>query len=169
MLPAVLVLAGGLGLVSDSTVGFIDTPAGVQRVYTRGVPHTDRQGRRRLAYDPATSFLPLVIYNPQLDCGPHSHAAADELGQQCLPQGTDASVYTKANFTATLPYHGEALDTAVSGFARHNLQVIVQGFPDNATLRRYSDHPAILGWYLFEEPTGTQCDGTAPSPCPRIA
>ncbi len=35
----------------------------VQTMYRGGVPHTDRQGRFLLRYDPARSFFPIGIYH----------------------------------------------------------------------------------------------------------
>ena len=39
---------------------FVPLPGAVQRVYTRGVPHTDRHGRRMMAYSPRPVLHPGV-------------------------------------------------------------------------------------------------------------
>eukprot|EP01051_Picozoa_sp_SAG22_P001497 SAG22_NODE_60_length_23423_cov_8.445250_1_plen_199_part_00 len=48
-------------------VAYISSPAAVQTVYqTKPVPHTDRNGRPLSEFDADRSFLPLVLYDPQV-------------------------------------------------------------------------------------------------------
>ena len=42
-------------------------PTAVQALYRDGVPHTDRQGRIIMQYEPARSFFPIGIYGPDGD------------------------------------------------------------------------------------------------------
>jgi hypothetical protein len=135
-------------------------PAAVQHVYTNvGVPHTDRSGRIRMRYDPAQSFLPLTIYDPQLDCNISFGQVNDRfdhsrlLGQKCLPIGYNASIYSQANFTAALPYPAFTLGSYIESFGQHGLQVIRE-HPTMNEVAKYANHPNLLGWYLEEEPTG---------------
>jgi hypothetical protein len=136
-------------------------PGAVQRVYTGGVPHTDKNGRILMAFDHAKSFLPLVIYDPQLDCTVQPKGTgmkpASRLGQGCLPTGYDASLYTKANFTAGLPYPAYGVPGYADAFAKHGLQAIRE-HPTMGEVTAFKDHPAMLGWYLYEEPTGAEWD-----------
>ena len=142
-------------------------PAAVQRVYmVNGVPHTDRNGRPRRTYDAQQSFLPLILHDAQMDCG--AKDAARDLGDECLPTGYDASLYARANYTGVLPYKGFQMAAYMDGYARAGLQVIRQGPNWNDPscpghnlgpnivddVRTYKDHPAMLGWMLYEEPTG---------------
>jgi len=134
-------------------------PAAVQKVYTEaGVPHTNKNGRLLREYDPANSFLPLTIYDPQLDCtSPEAQnimgQVSDRLGQKCLPVGYDASLYSRANFTAALPYPAFSLESYADSFGKHGLQVIRE-HPTMDEVAKFAKHPALLGWYLYEEPTG---------------
>ena len=77
------------------SVAWTPLPSAVQKIYTAGVPHTDRNGRPRMAFDKDKSFLPLILYDPQLECN-SSHGRGG-LGQTCLPTGYDASLYTVSN------------------------------------------------------------------------
>ena len=138
---------------------FVPLPNAVQTVYTKGVPQTDRQGRRRMTYDPANSFLPLVLYDAQLDCSATAAAAPPEHwpGQNCLPSGVNASLYTNANYTAVLPYLINDMAAYMEtnpGWQQHGLQIIVER-PDLAEVTQYANSSALLGWYLEEEPTGS--------------
>ena len=141
--------------------GFTLLPDAVQHVYTKHVPHTDRNGRPLTKYDPSSSFLPLVVYDPQLDCTVQPKGTglkpATLLGQACLPSGYDASLYARANFTGGLPYPAFGVSGYADAFHKHGLQVIRE-HPTMGEVEQYKDHPAMLGWYLYEEPTGAEWD-----------
>ena len=130
-------------------------PLTVQHVYKAGVPHTDRIGRLLSKYDPAKSFLPLVVYDPILQCGPlvKPPVPATLRGQSCLPAEYNASLYAGTNFTAALPYPAYGLDMYADTFRAAGLQVIRE-HPTLDEVNQFNDQPTILGWYLYEEPTG---------------
>eukprot|EP01044_Picomonas_judraskeda_P013296 COSAG03_NODE_1994_length_3250_cov_170.231990_2_plen_91_part_00 len=48
--------------------GYTALSGAVARIYQEGVPHTDRNGNRLMAFDAAKSFLPLILYDAQLPC-----------------------------------------------------------------------------------------------------
>ena len=157
----------------------IRLPNALQTLYQRGTPHTDRHGNRLLKYDAAASFLPLVVYDAMIECNstsapaPYNNKHPEDKGQNCLPQGFDASIYTAANFTGVLPYTALVMADYMDSFARHGLQVIRQnpcvGDGCNTTANptkgdepvAYHNHPNLLGWYLAEEPTGVYPVGPA--------
>ena len=89
------------GEEAGRSVAWTPLPSAVQKIYTSGVPHTDRNGRPLMAFDKDKSFLPLILYDPQLECN-SSHGRG--LGQTCLPTGHDASLYTVSNRHARLPW-----------------------------------------------------------------
>eukprot|EP01050_Picozoa_sp_SAG11_P013450 SAG11_NODE_1573_length_4664_cov_3.235487_2_plen_334_part_00 len=142
-------------------------PDAPQQVYIHGVPHTDRHGNKMMEYDAAKSFLPVALWDPQLDCSdpPFSPPPpADKLGAECLPTGFDNSLYTGAGYNTVLVWKGFDM-TYMNAYSRAGIQVIRQrpewdgmagGFPKTAhdDIRAYKDHPALLGWMLDEEPTG---------------
>lgn len=167
MLASWLFVAGGALLVVVATGGvhadppsFRPLPLAPQKIYVAGVPHTDRHGRRRNAYDVQRSFLPLVLYDAQIDCSLNEPGSALQpsawLGGNCLPRGVNASVYTEAGFNSVLPYDLNPMHNFMdAGFGRHGLQIIVENQGgDIAEVQRYHNHSSLLGWYLREEPTG---------------
>ena len=133
--------------------------AAEQTVYQNGVPHTDKNGRRIMSYQPGRSFLPLVLYDAQLPCA----SSPDLKGQPCLPVGFNASLYAQANFTAVLPYSAYKMSRYFDGFAAAGLQVIREHpiVPDE--IKAFGTHPNMLAWYLEEEPTGDYFNSTDPS------
>ena len=120
---------------------WVDHPAAVQTVYAKGVPHTDRNGRPLDAYDANRSFFPIAIY----------HALHGEHRGRTYGFGE----LRKAGFNSCHLWagHDEAEPAAIRAAADAGVQVIIQS-PDDAVVRDFRDHPAILGWYVDEEPTG---------------
>jgi hypothetical protein len=148
-------------LISTSGPAFTPLPLAPQKIYTAGgVPHTDRQGRRLAQYDARRSFLPLVLYDAQIDCSLNPAGSALQpsawLGQNCLPRGVNASLYVAAGFNAVLPYDINPMRNFMGpGFVTHELQIIVENQGgDIAEVQQYHNHSSLLGWYLREEPTG---------------
>ena len=90
------------GATGDLPTGYTALPRAVQTIYQDGVPHTDRNGNRLTVFDAAKSYLPLVLYDPQLPCNASDQSSVK--GQTCLPKGFDASLYEQANYTGVLPY-----------------------------------------------------------------
>jgi hypothetical protein len=114
-----------------------------------------------MKFEPSRSFLPLIVYDPQLDCTVQPQGTglkpATRLGQACLPNGYDASLYARANFTGGLPYTAFGVEGYADAFHKHGLQVIRE-HPTMGEVAQYKDHAAMLGWYLYEEPTGAEWD-----------
>lgn len=142
---------------------FTATPNAVQTVYhNKPVPHTDRNGRPLTTFDEKRSFLPLVLYDPQLPCA-NTTAADVAKGLTCLPFGFDASLYTAANFTAVLPYSAYTMDIYMDGFAAVGLQVIREHplVPDE--VEKYRRHPSMLGWceYMYTRTPTAQFPGNS--------
>ena len=144
-------------------------PNAPQHVYTDGVPHTDRHGNKMMTFNASKSFLPVALWDPQLDCSepPLSPPPpAGILGGECLPTSFDNSLYTGAGYNTVLMWKGfQMTGSYMDSYARAGLQVILEkpswdgmagGFPKTAhdDVRALKDHPALLGWMLDEEPTG---------------
>lgn len=112
--------------------------ASVQNFYTEGVPHTDRRGRLLQDYDPARSFLPLAIY----------HAlAGDHHGKHY-----DPAVLSAAGFNAAHLWERQSPEEFAARAGAAGLQVIVH-WPKAHSVKALSDDPALLAWYLDEEPS----------------
>eukprot|EP01046_Picozoa_sp_COSAG06_P007204 COSAG06_NODE_349_length_16992_cov_9.318712_10_plen_212_part_00 len=139
-------------MTSHQEAPFVHIPKAMQRIYTSGVPHTDRRGNRMMQYERNRSFLPLVLYDAAV-----------------LAPSTRYALHTNANFTAVLPYGAWSIERYMDEFATAGLQVIRESptytQPDedckpSATksceneVQKYRNHPSILGWYIREEPTG---------------
>lgn len=110
----------------------------VQTVYQDGVPHTDRQGRDLTAYDPQRSFFPIGIY----------HAVDGEFRGRRF----DLSVARDAGFNAVHTWEGQPLETAATAASRNGLQLVYH-YPTETEAAAWRDNPAVLAWYLDEDPT----------------
>ena len=111
-------------------------PATVQTIYRSGVPHTDRQGRVMMEYDPQRSFLPIGIYSGRVDSDYDSLKAA---GYNCIqaPHVSD--------------------EEAVKLVAEHDLQLIWQGhggdeFWEKRVALPGFDRDRLLANYSIDEP-----------------
>ena len=112
--------------------------APVQSFYSEGVPHTDRRGQLRHSFDPKQSFLPLAIYHAL--AGEH-HGAQYELG-----------VLSDAGFNVAHLWEGQMPEAFAARAREAGLQVIVH-WPKPESVRALAQHPALLAWYLDEEPS----------------
>ena len=112
--------------------------APVQSFYSEGVPHTDRRGQPRHSFDPKQSFLPLAIYHAL--AGEH-HGAQYELG-----------VLSDAGFNVAHLWEGQMPEAFAARAREAGLQVIVH-WPKPESVRALAQHPALLAWYLDEEPS----------------
>lgn len=110
----------------------------VQGFYADGVPHTDRRGRAMLRYEDDRSFLPLVLY----------HALSGE------HHGNDYNLreISQAGFNTVHPWERQVPERFAAAAHRVGLQVIVH-WPDAGTVTALADSPAVLAWYLDEEPS----------------
>lgn len=110
----------------------------VQYIYLDGVPHVDKDGWVRKEYDKEKSFLPLILYHPR--------EYVDQAGT--IPTPLDD--IRKAGFNAV-----ETTQKLTANFLdslhRSDLRLIVcNARPETA--EQFGDHPAILGWDIFDEP-----------------
>lgn len=137
----VLLLA--LSYAADGRAEWVASPAAVQTIYQSGVPHTDRTGRAMAQFDRDRSFFPIVLY----------HALHGEVRGQTY----DLAEYAKAGFNAVHLWERLKLADLADVAAGAKLQLIIH-WPDDTEVARFRDHPAVLAWYLDEEPTGTYWD-----------
>ena len=130
-------------LASLARAEWVEHPAAIQTVYQSNVPHTDRTGRRLEAYDPDRSFFPLALY----------HA----LHGEHRGRRYDLADYRKAGFNAVHFWERQTLADLAPAAAGAGVQLIVHS-PTDADVAAFRDHPAVLAWYLDEEPTGAHWD-----------
>ena len=110
-----------------------------QSQYLQGVPHTDRQGRRRFSYDPAVSFFPIGIY----------HA----LHGEAFGRSYDLALFKRAGFNTVHLWPLQDIPATLAEAQRLGLQAIVQG-PSEDLVRAERDNPAVLSWMIEDEPSG---------------
>jgi hypothetical protein len=134
-----IALALLLLLAPPAWAEWVEHPAAVQTVYQDGVPQTDRHGVRLDHYDPERSFLPIGLY----------HALNGELHGRKY-QFAD---YVKAGFNTAHLWEGEHLKDVADAAKDAGMQLIIH-WPKDDEIKAYRDHPAVLGWYLDEEPIG---------------
>lgn len=115
-----------------------------QRFYQDGTPHTDRNGRLRFDYQAAHSFLPLALYHG-LD-GVH-HGVRYDLNS-----------LADAGFNAVHLWELQKVETVAETARDAGLQMIVH-WPLPATVEALKGHPALLAWYLDEEPSFLYASG----------
>ncbi len=155
------VLAAGLLVATaacpwrpDAATSYVALKDAPQLLYQEGVPHTDRQGRMRLVVD-ANSFLPLCAY-------------------EALPGSLP--LLAQAGFDCFKPWNGWGTSDELTEARQSNMQLLKQlyMFPCNYNSNRHCDpeanaaeqlsalskqigplagDPAILAWYIEEEPT----------------
>ena len=118
-------------------IAFRDTPEARQTPYLDGVPHTDRQGRVRFAYDPERSFFPIGLWNAILNA------------ETEVP--FDYGLIAEAGYNTILPYVEGPDDAVMAEAARRDLQVILWWRKDR--VEPFRRHPNLLAWYLVEEPS----------------
>ncbi len=152
---AVAALGSLCGACAPAPPAWHASPLAVQRVYQEGVPHTDRHGRVRLAYDPAASFLPVGLY----------HALTGrEFGRDY-----DFAAVRAAGFNAIYPWDG--LDPArVLAAAKAAGLVVVMGDPTDATVARAAHDPAapVLAWAVDHEPSTAELTPVWPARLDRF-
>jgi len=124
------------GCASAPRLELPDSPA--QEMYRSGVPHTDREGRRLMAFDATRSFLPIGIYHG---------LQGDHFGQRY-----DLADLAAAGFNTAHLWPVQDMPAAVSAAQRSGLQVIVPD-PVESRLEALAGHPAILAWLGEDEPT----------------
>jgi len=110
----------------------------VQTVYRDGVPHTDRRGRLLRHYDPARSFFPIGIY----------HALSGEFRGRRYGM----AALRDAGFNTVHAWEGQAFSDMLAAAKRNGLQLI-HHYPSDDDLRLGRGDPAVLAWYLDEDPS----------------
>ncbi|MCB0307882.1 MAG: hypothetical protein KDD48_00805, partial [Bdellovibrionales bacterium] len=109
-----------------------------QTIYQHNVSHVDKNGRLLSQFEVKRSFFPICIYHVLV-------------GQHYGKRHTLSEI-TKAGFNCVHLWEGQALDTSMSFLESQNLQVLFHN-PTADDVKKYKEHPSILGWYLDEEPT----------------
>jgi hypothetical protein len=133
-----LVVAVMLPALWFETIGWRDLPDAPQTVYRSGVPHTGRTGVPRTDYAPGRSFLPIGLY----------HAlSGDWHGRRY-----DLDEIAAAGFNTVHLWERQALADVAAVAHDAGVQIVFHE-PDDDAVRRFGDHPAMLSWYLDEEPT----------------
>jgi len=111
----------------------------VQIIYRDGVPHTDKNGRTLMKYDPERSFM--------------------QIGSWGAPLGTvwgteyDWGVLKEAGFNTVWPWPKPA-ETLLEAGKKHDLQIVLMHELDEATLESIKDNPFVLGNVWKDEPIG---------------
>lgn len=111
-----------------------------QRPYLEGVPHTDRQGKLLMKYEPDRSFFPIAIWGAQLP------------GRQWDSEA-DWNVLTRGGFNTVWPWHC-SLSAALAAGDEHGMQIVFMGEIPQEDLVRARDHPRLLGNVWADEPIG---------------
>ncbi len=137
---ALLLLAGAGGCTAPS---YIVTPEAPQSTVGAKVAHIDRVARLRDDFDPARSFFPIGIY----------HALTGRYSGRSYELSTLAAL----GFNTVHPWEGLDLRDFVPKARAAGLQVL-----PNAAVRpeapALAADPAILAWYLEEEPVSRAGD-----------
>lgn len=116
-------------------------PAGlaIQTMYRKGVPHTDKNGRMLMRYEPGRSFFPIGIWG--------------------IPMGEvwgtsyELKTVVDAGFNTIWPWPRELSQTLPEA-ARHHLQLVHMGEIDPGILQQFGKHPNLLANVWHDEPTG---------------
>ena len=137
----VLLLLAGIG--GCSTPVYVETPGAARTAAGGMVAHIDRTGGLRDSFDPARSFFPIGIY----------HALTGHYAGRNYELSTLAAL----GFNTVHPWEGLDLRDFVPRARAAGLQVLPNAAvrPEAAAL--IAD-PAILAWYLEEEPASRAGD-----------
>ena len=110
----------------------------IQAPYPDGVPHTDKQGRPRLKFDPDVSFFPVGLY----------HGLTGNYG------GIDYSFepISDAGFNTVVAWGDVPTDAVLDAATRHGLQVIMS-LPSDDEVVLARDHENLLGFDIDHEPS----------------
>jgi hypothetical protein len=113
----------------------------VQTVYRRGVPHTDRQGRRMMQYDSQRSFFQGGVWGNPFG--------------EIYGVNYDLKVLTDAGFNTMWPWPSRSLADQLEAGKGAGLQVVCMGQVAEADAAKLKDHPNWLGNVWHDEPTGS--------------
>ncbi|WP_374630997.1 hypothetical protein [Ferrovibrio sp.] len=123
-------------------------PAAQQNQHLQGVPHTDRQGRVRFAYDAAASFFPIGIY----------HA----LHGEAFGRSHDLAQSSQAGFNTVHLWPMQDIPAALTAARRLGLQAIVQQ-PSEDFVAAQRGNPAVLAWMIEDEPSAVVSAADTPA------
>jgi hypothetical protein len=112
----------------------------VQTIYTAGVPHTDRNGRPLVQFEPDQSFLQLGIWGNPIG--------------EIWGTDYDLKVLAEAGFNTMWPWAGRTPDDVLEHGRAAGLQVILMHPIPDESLAKIKDHPNLLGNVWTDEPTG---------------
>lgn len=122
-----------------SRAAWKEHPAAVQTVYQDQVPHTDPTGRPLAQFDADHSFFPLALY----------HALQGQYTGIQYELKDDAA----AGFNACMPFEIQDPRMIADAARSAHMQVIVHE-PTDQVVTALAHHPAMIAWYLDEEPMG---------------
>ena len=115
----------------------------IQTVYRNGVPHTDKNGKPLMQYDPDRSFFQIGMWGTPL------HGMT-------LGHNYDWQVLKQAGFNTAWTWYKPA-DESLRDGDLNDMQVVLMGAYDDATLQAIRDNPAhrehLLGNVWHDEPT----------------
>lgn len=135
----ILVLLAACGIRVDLEDDPRQPPkSAVQTIYQAGAPHTDRSGAPLSQHVRGRSFFPIGIYH-----GLHGRHFGREYSFQQIAE---------AGFNTVHFWEGQRVGAVIDGARRHGLMLIPH-HPTDPEIRKLAKDPAILAWYLDEEPT----------------
>lgn len=120
------------------TFGWRDLADAPQTVYRAGVPHTERTGAPRSTFDVDRSFFPIGLY----------HA----MSGQHHGRNYDLAEVAAAGFNTVHFWERQNLSDIADAARDAGVQIVYHN-PRDDDVRRFRNHPALLSWYLDEEPT----------------
>lgn len=136
---ATIFLSGCLSSdLSLSVVSWRVAPDAIQTPYPDGVPHTDRQGRLHLEFDPDVSFFPVGLY----------HKLTGTYGSMTYSFEPMAD----AGFNTVVAWGDVPTDAVLEAVTRHGLQVIMS-LPRDDEVVLARDHENVLGFDIDHEPS----------------
>jgi hypothetical protein len=144
ILTMILALSFLVLVLSENTDGFfhktINTTA-VQTIYRKGVPHTDRNGRKLMTYDSERSFFQIGIWG-----NPYGKIYDYEY---------DLKVLTDVGANTMWPWPLRSVEDQLEAGRKAGLQVVIMGPIEEAEAAKLKDHPNWLANVWHDEPTGS--------------
>lgn len=113
-----------------------------QTVHSQCVPHLNRQGERLLNYTPGASFFPIGLYHGL------NYEDSNEPDQGTLETPLDKVAQAHFNYVHT----NRALSRKYLDRLQQHGLMMVKSEARPVDAEAFGDHPAILGWDVFDEP-----------------
>ena len=113
--------------------------AAVGTIYREAVPHTDKNGRRLMQFDPRRSFFQIGVWGVPMG--------------EIWGTNYDLKVLTEAGINTIWPWSSRP-EQALPEAQKAGLQVVAMNPLEVKTLHKYKDHPNLLGNVWMDEPTG---------------